>query len=148
MKITAYIHKVLDACDDMLAALPGGPGKSAGAQDPRQVAMDLAIRSMAVMCAADGKLDDEEIGTSVEVYRSKTGYSLSADQIRMTVSSVSLESDVFWSDLKLRANMLPVSVRREIYAAALAVAMADEELHHTESAVLERLASVLGHETA
>ena len=148
MRITAYIHRVLDACDDMLAALPGGPGKSAGAQDPRQVAMDLVIRSMAVMCAADGKLEDEEIGTSVEVYSSKTGYSLSEDQIRMTVSSVSLESDKFWADLKMRAKMLPVPVQREIYSAALAVAMADEDLHRAESDVLERLASVLGHETA
>lgn len=148
MKITAYINKVLDACDDMLAALPGGSGKSAGAQDPRLIAMDLVIRSMAVMCAADGRLEDDEIGTSVEVYNSKTGFSLSEDQIRMTVSSVSLESDIFWSDLKMRAGMLPVSVRREIYSAALAVAMADKELHHAESDVLDRLAAVLGHETA
>ncbi|MCW8844878.1 MAG: TerB family tellurite resistance protein [Gammaproteobacteria bacterium] len=148
MKITAYIHKVLDACDDMLAALPGGPGKMAGVQDPREVAMDLAIRSMAVMCAADGKLNGEEIDASVEAYRSRTGYSLSEDQIRMTVSSVSLESDMFWRDLKLRANMLPVPVQQEIYASGLAIAMADEELHHTESAVLDRLASVLNVEKA
>lgn len=132
----------------MLAALPGGQGKATGAQDPREVAMDLAIRSIAVMCAADGKLDDQEISTSVEIYRSRSGYSLSEDQIRMTVSSVSLESDMFWNDLKLRANLLPVPVRQGIYTSALAVAMADEELHHTESAVLERLASVLGHEPA
>jgi tellurite resistance protein len=150
MKLSIYIHKVLDACDDMLAALPGIPGRSSTpvGKDPRDIAMDLIIRSMAVMCAADGKLEVSEIGTSTDIYKTKTGLSLSEDQIRMTVSTMSLESEVFWSDLNARAGMLPEEVRRGIYNAALAVAMADENLDHRESAILDRLAKVLGHETA
>jgi tellurite resistance protein len=149
MKISVYIHRVLDACDDMLAALPGTPGRNTAAvsREPRDVAMDLIIRSMAVMCAADGKLEVSEISASTDLYKTKTGLSLSEDQIRMTVSSVSLESEVFWSDLKVRAAMLPLEVRRGIYDAALAVAMADEELDRRESEILDRLAKVLGHDS-
>ena len=144
MNLTRHIHRVLDACDNFLAKLPGGPGNSHKTEDLRQVGLDLVVRSMAVMSSADGHLDDDEIGTSVEVYRSQTGYELSEDQIRMTVSTMSLESDLFWHDLKIKGHMLPGEVCREIFNASRAVALADKVLHPAESVVLERLEDALG----
>ena len=110
----------------------------------RQVGLDLVIRSMAVMSSADGDLDDQEIGASAEAYHSQTGYDLSEDQIRMTVSTVSLESDLFWHDLKIKGHMLPPDICREIFNASRAVALADKVLHPAEIAVLERLEDALG----
>ena len=144
MNLTRHIHRVLDACDDFLAKLPGGPGGSHQAEDLRQVGLDLVVRSMAVMCSVDGRLDDDEIETSVGIYQSQTGYELSRDQIRMTVSTVSLESDLFWHDLKIKGHMLPAQVCREIFNASRAVAYADKVLHPAESVMLERLEDALG----
>lgn len=144
MNFTRHIHRVLDTCDNFLAKLPGGPGGNRKQEDLRQVGLDLVIRSMAVMSSADGDLDDQEIGASAEAYHSQTGYDLSEDQIRMTVSTVSLESDLFWHDLKIKGHMLPPDICREIFNASRAVALADKVLHPAEIAVLERLEDALG----
>lgn len=144
MNLTRHIHRALDVCDNFLGSLPGGPNGNRKVEDLRQVGLDLVIRAMAVMCSADGDLAEDEIDASVDAYQSRTGYKLTEDQIRITVSTVSLESDLFWHDLKIKGHMLPAEICREIYNASRAVAYADKVLHPAEKAVLDRLEDALG----
>jgi len=136
--------RIMDACDEFLESLPGGGAKGNSVESTEQLALNLAVEAMAVMCVADGSLDGSEIETKQEIYRTRTGHVVDEDTIRMAVASLSYDSDMFWHNLKTKAGKLTPEMREDIYRAAAKVAAANKELHDKEVTMLKRLADALG----
>lgn len=124
MNLYTCIHQGLDACDHLLADLPGGPDRTDEDEDLRGLGMDLVVRTMAVLYSPEAP--EEATALSMpSVYRSRTGYELDTGRLRSAVRAVRPESDQFWRDMRIRAHMLPPSLRKTLLGAARDVSGAD-----------------------
>jgi tellurite resistance protein len=109
----------------------------------RFVALDLSVKLMALVCAADGTLHDAEIELSRQVYEAHAGDVISHGTIRHAIRNVMEEPRAVWESLHT-AHRLGERLREQLFTLAYHLAASDAEIHGDEVELLQRIAIALG----
>jgi tellurite resistance protein len=98
--------------------------------------------AMVAVAAADGKLDDQEIGLIQQIYRDQSGRSLSPDEIK-AVGEANARDGALVARLSAAADSLDTSVKEEIIRASYLVLLADDRIAGEERKKLRDIAAAL-----
>ncbi len=98
--------------------------------------------AMVAMAAADGKLDDQEIGLIQQVYRDQSGRSLTPEDIR-AVEEANMRDGGLLPMLAAAAASLDMETKEEIIRASYLVLLADDRIAGEERKKLQDIAAAL-----
>ncbi len=98
--------------------------------------------AMVAMAAADGKLDEQEIGLIQQIYRDQSGRSLTPEDIR-AVEEANMRDGGLLAMLAAAADSLNIETKEEIIRASYLVLLADDRIAGEERKKLQDIAAAL-----
>lgn len=119
------------------------PGNSAALAQGGESALDLSIKVMALVSAADGRVDEAEVKQVQEIYRERVGSLVSLETIERSFNIALDDRHVLWRDIQ-STRQFEEHVRQDIFDAAVAIAAADQELHDREISLLRQIGAAMG----
>ena len=112
------------------------------AEQKTQQGADFILMAMVAMAAADGKLDDQEIGLIQQIYRDQSGQSLTPEKIR-AVEEANMRDGGLLPMLAAAAGSLDTGTKEEIIRASYLVLLADDRIAGEERKKLQDIAAAL-----
>jgi len=109
-------------------------------QDP--VAAEWILRAMLAMAAADGSLDEREIGLVQQTYRELSAKDLAREDITKAAEANAKAGD-FLAELASVSTRLSAPTKEQIIRAAYLVLLADNEAASDEDKTLAQIATAL-----
>lgn len=122
----------------------GGSNRSA---EQQSTSMDLTLKAMALMCLADGDVDDAELRLTGEIYAALSGGKVAERTLKTAIGIVQADPTSAWDDFS-RAHLLDAQAREDILRAAYYVANIDEHVDESEVKTLNVLGQKLGFSAA
>lgn len=107
-----------------------------------QQGADFILMAMVAMAAADGKLDEQEIGLIQQIYRDQSGRSLTHEEIR-AVEETNMRDSGLLAMLAAAADSLNTETKEEIIRASYLVLLADDRIAGEERKKLQDIAAAL-----
>ncbi|GEM_PF-445251 len=111
------------------------------AEQAAHLRADLILKAMIAEAAADGALDDKEIGLIQQIYQDQSGRSITADEIARAAEVNARESIL--AELSAAAPVLDRETKEEIIRAAYLVLLADDRIAGEERKKLQDIAAAL-----
>lgn len=118
------------------------PGSGQIPEQDRQAGLELSIKVMALISVADGRIDEAEVKQVQEVYRSSVGGMILPETIERSFRIAMEEQKTLWRDIESTRD-LDERVCKDIFDAAVTIAIADQELHEDEVIRIRRLGTAL-----
>jgi uncharacterized membrane protein YebE (DUF533 family) len=110
------------------------------ADDPTSEA-DWILKAMVAVAGADGQIDAREIGLIQQVYKDKSGRSLSAEEVTRAAEA-NARGDVL-AQFAAAAKVLTKAEKEEIIRAAYLVLLSDDRIAGQERKTLQDIAAAL-----
>lgn len=111
------------------------------AEQAANLRADLILKAMIAVGAADGGLDEKEIGLIQQIYDDQSGKSIAAEEITRAAEANARESIL--SELSAAAPNLDRETKEEIIRAAYLVLLADDRIAGEERKKLQDIAAAL-----
>ena len=111
-------------------------------QDATRQGTDYILMAMVAVAAADGKLDDQEIGLIQQIYRDQSGRSLSPEEIK-AAGEANARDGALLARLSAAADSLAKPTKEEIIRASYLVLLADDRIAGEERKKLQDIAAAL-----
>jgi tellurite resistance protein len=112
------------------------------ADQKAQQGADFILMAMVAIAAADGKLDEQEIGLIQQIYRDQSGRSLTPEEIR-AVEEANMSDSGLLPMLAAAADSLNIETKEEIIRASYLVLLADDRIAGEERKKLQDIAAAL-----
>jgi tellurite resistance protein len=112
------------------------------ADKPTGKAADFILMAMAAVAAADGKLDEREIGLIQQIYRDQAGREISPEQVRDAALALAQEGGLL-PMLAGAADALDEDAKEEIIRASYLVLLADDRISGEERKTLKDISAAL-----
>jgi uncharacterized membrane protein YebE (DUF533 family) len=112
------------------------------ADQKTQQGANFILMAMVAMAAADGKLDEQEIGLIQQIYRDQSGRSLTPEEIR-AVEEANMREGGLLPMLAAAADSLNQATKEEIIRASYLVLLADDRIAGEERKKLQDIAAAL-----
>jgi len=111
------------------------------AEQAANLRADLILKAMIAVGAADGGLDEKEIGLIEQIYYDQAGRSIAAEEITRGAEANARESILL--ELAAAAPSLDRETKEEIIRAAYLVLLADDRIAGEERKKLQDIAAAL-----
>lgn len=111
------------------------------AEQAANLRADLILKAMIAVGAADGGLDEKEIGLIQQIYDDQSGKSIAAEEITRAAEANARESIL--AELSAAAPNLDRETKEEIIRAAYLVLLADDRIAGEERKKLQDIAAAL-----
>ena len=111
------------------------------AEQAANLRADLILKAMIAVGAADGGLDEKEIGLIQQIYYDQAGRSIAAEEITRAAEANARESILL--ELAAAAPSLDRETKEEIIRAAYLVLLADDRIAGEERKKLQDIAAAL-----
>ena len=138
------------ACKGVLVRVrPGAPNLSLTSicQAERIVAnptdTDWIIKAMIAVAAADGRLNQREVGLIQKLFQAQTGRSVDASGILLAVQAYATKRDLL-RELSIAEGSMSQETKEEIVRSAYLMLVADEHVAEPELKKLKEIAAALG----
>jgi tellurite resistance protein len=102
---------------------------------------DFILMAMVAVAAADGKLDEREIGLIQQIYRDRSGRTLRPDEIMTAAEANARDGGLI--TILAAADSLDKETKEEIIRASYLVLLADDRIAGEERKKLQDIAVVL-----
>jgi uncharacterized membrane protein YebE (DUF533 family) len=112
------------------------------ADQKMQQGTDFILMAMVAVAAADGKLDEQEIGLIQQIYRDQSGRALTPEEIR-AVEETNMSDGGLLAMLAAAADSLNIETKEEIIRASYLVLLADDRIAGEERKKLQDIAAAL-----
>ncbi len=111
------------------------------AEQAANLRADLILKAMIAVGAADGGLDEKEIGLIQQIYYDQAGRSIAAEEITRAAEANARESIL--AELAAAAPSIDRETKEEIIRAAYLVLLADDRIAGEERKKLQDIAAAL-----
>ena len=112
------------------------------ADQPKGQGADFILMAMVAVAAADGKLDEREVGLIQQIYRDQSGQTLRPDEIRAAAEANARDGGLL-TILAAAADSLDKETKEEIIRASYLVLLADDRIAGEERKKLQDIAAAL-----
>ncbi|MGC2408928.1 MAG: TerB family tellurite resistance protein [Methyloceanibacter sp.] len=112
------------------------------ADQPKGQGADFILMAMVAVAAADGKLDEREVGLIQQIYRDQSGQTLRPDEIRAAAEAKARDGGLL-TILAAAADSLDKETKEEIIRASYLVLLADDRIAGEERKKLQDIAAAL-----
>lgn len=110
----------------------------------RDLVFKAILRTMSLVCIADGVIEDSEIDAIVTIFTNITGIQIDELDVRRDIQEAQEKGDALEGYLGAIAPMLNDAGKEMVVKACLAVATADGSFDDSEKALVSQVASILG----